>query len=292
MVLANLGPSQDLAQRLAKLERLVAGLASENALDNASANQRDGTPGLTIAQDSYGAVVLTVNHAASASTPIGANGQHPPFLIVGEDWANSGAQAGSSSLRIERPDGSSMLWAGRLSPAANYSVDITDGYPTSFNALGRNIVLSSSATWGLAQPWIPITCGPVAPAVGGAGWFSTTNAAWTTLASFYFIVTSPALAYRIAFATGSGITGNARVQVAPVGGSYSTIDSWALPANTSSFRDKGGIPGAPAYAFSGLGYGATGADFGSFWQLNIDAQVTGGASSVSLAPYFIAQRQA
>lgn len=274
MVAAHLGPSHDLARRLADLERKVAALASENALDNASANERDGTPGFVISTSPDGGVVLRVNHAEGG---LGTDGQHPQMFRVGEFFTNG--QSDGTGLEMVRPDGHRYLYVGRQISTSN---PVFQWFDDSGNEL---LSADATANWGLAQPVIPWVAGAPSSTLGGTGWASTAATTWTTLFTGFFTVQHPACMYRIAAAAGSGISGNFRIQAGPAGGVLATVDSWSL-TNANQYRDGGLSLGG-----AGVPYGATAANFGALWQVNLDAEVTAGASTVSMAPLLIAGRK-
>jgi hypothetical protein len=280
-----LGPDYDLAQRLAKLERLVAGLASENALDNASANQRDGTPGLTITQDAGGGLDLRVNHTDGG---LGPDGQHPAALKVGEYFDPAGGSVGTGVGAL-RADTSTAFYVGRLFVGSNPTVSVFDdrgGAATIANP--GNIVFGTDgiAQWGLSNPWLSL--GPSASTlVGGAGWQSLTNTSWTPVFDCFFVLQHPKVAYNVAFNVPAGLVGQFRVTAGPAFGTLTTIDSWSITGPVASFRTQG---------FSGYGAGfavpgASAAQYGSLFQIHVDAYISSGAGTIQVATPTFAGRQ-
>lgn len=277
MVLANLGPAQDLAKRLADLERKVAALASENALDNASANQRDGTPGLSIAQNANGGMELRVNHTVSA---VQADGQRAAALRVGEYFAPGGGSVGTGVGAL-RPDTSTALYVGSLSVGSNPTVTVFDDLGgTATTASPGNVVFGTDAIaqWGLSEPWLNL--GPSASTLaGGAGWQSLTNTSWTPVFDCFFVLQHPKIAYNVAYNVPAGLVGTFRVTGGPAFGALTTIDSWAITGASTAFRTQG-FPGLGS-AFAVPGAGA--AQYGNLFQIHIDAYISTGAGTIQIA---------
>ena len=290
MVNANLGPSQDLAARLAKLERQVAALSSENTLNNASANERDGTPGVAIYSDANGGTQLRVNHTEGA---LGADGQHPAAMKVGEYFNPAGGSVGTG-LGALRPDTSTAFYVGRLFVGANPVIAVFDDYGgAATTASPGNIVFGTDATanWGLSDPWLPLGSS-YSTGVGGAGWQGTTAAAWTGLWDCFFILQHPKIGYNLVYSVPSGVTGAFRITCGPAFGALTQIDTWT-GTNTTTFRTEGmpangqgSVYGAPLAV-----PGAVASSYGTLWQIHVDAEVTAGAGTIQVAqPNFVGRQ--
>lgn len=217
----NLGPDYDLAQRLTRLERLVAGMTSQ--LGQAfSATQSDGSVGMSILQrqDQVGATAMTFYQGPTTARDANT-GLHQALLYIGQIY--SGGQAQDAGALWYRPTGTESAVIG------NRGVQVYD--TQGHQVLGTDEYGTSPSGQGLNSPWIPLGQ-PVTGSPGNTGWPNTSSA---TLAAVSFLnfpaqhshLTWYGTTYLAAGAAGQvqvGISGGAAGAVHPVGAGFTNLN--------------------------------------------------------------------
>lgn len=171
----------------------------------------------------------------------------------------SGPQPG---FQLQREDGSTALFLGDLSP-------LTPPFKQSFQVMdrARNVIFADDANSGvgLARPHLSV--GPLTN-TNIATWPATTAGTWTTIASCYFEVQQPRLNWGLDLFAPAGVTGQFRLTIntTQIGSTQTVTNAAALWSDVQP---------------------VVGLAFGAAAFLELQAQVTAGAGTISAQQLFL-----
>lgn len=199
----NLGPSFDLASRLAAIEDQLRRMQANPLGQSFSATQSDGSVGMSISQDIQGdGGTLTRWYQGPTTGRDPSTGQHPLLAYIGQVFV--GGAPVDSAMIFFRPGGSASLLLGsrgvELLDTQSNQVFSTDEYGSSPSGIGLN------------TPWIPL--GQPIPAVpSNAGWPGTSASSMTEVSLLTFPAQHAQLTWYGYAWCPAGATGQVRVQL-------------------------------------------------------------------------------
>jgi hypothetical protein len=229
-----LGPQYDLAKRITQLEQLVANLASNQIGQAFSATQSDGSIGMQVLQNTFGAgATAMVFYQGPTTARDPSSGQHPQLLYVGQ--LSVGGSPANSGAIFYRPDGSRSMTVG------DRGVGILD--PQGHVVFNTDEPTAGSGQ-GLADPWIPLGT-PITNSPTNAGWPSTTATSLGAVSFLTFPAQHPQITWYGSTYCPAGTTGQVQVQVNngaagathSVGAGFTSIGPETIPLGSWSWQD-------------------------------------------------------
>ena len=215
-----------------------------------SSIQSDGSLGWASFMDSStGATVSAWYQGPNTPGATQTNGQWPIFAVIGQ--LRSGGVSAGNGMVTYRPDGSGSMTVG------NKGVGLLDK--------NGSVIWSESETTfgGIKTPQLFIGGGSNTNA---ATWPGTNTAAWTTVWSAVAPINQPMIAWSAQAFAPSGVTGQFRITV-----NGTSVVSWSAASGFASSAASANVP-------AGLSWGQP-------YTINLDAQVTAGAGTVSASLY-------